>query len=308
MLLLGFAYQLGYVPVSAAAIEAAIELNGAAVEMSRDAFRFGRLAAHDTNALERLIGRETRAAAKAETLEAIVAYRAEHLVAYQDRALADRFKARVAAIAELERGRAAGLHGLAEAVARGYFKLLAYKDEYEVARLYADPAFERALSEQFESRRKLAVHLSPPLLARRDRATGEPRKMRFGAWMFPLMRLLAKGKRLRGTRLDVFAYSAERTLERQMIVDYEALLDEIAARLSPTTHKTAVALAALALDIKGFGHVKRRNYSAAKAREAALLAELRNPPAALEAAEEPHGARRPAMRETASRMLSTELA
>jgi indolepyruvate ferredoxin oxidoreductase len=285
MLLLGFAYQLGHVPVGAAAIEEAIKLNGAAVEMSRDAFRFGRLAAHEESALERLLGRATRAA-KPETLEAIVAYRAEQLVAYQDRALAERFKARVATIAELERSRAAGLHGLAEAVARGYFKLLAYKDEYEVARLYTDPAFERALSEQFETRRKLAVHLAPPLLARRDRATGEPRKMRFGAWMFPLMRLLAKGKSLRGTPFDIFAYSAERKLERQMIVDYEALLDEIAARLSPATHKTAVALAALALDVKGFGHVKGRNYSAVKAREAALLAELRNPsPATLKAAE-----------------------
>jgi indolepyruvate ferredoxin oxidoreductase len=255
------------------------------VEMSRDAFRFGRLAAHDEHALERLIGGAPRAA-KAETLEAIVAYRAEHLLAYQDRALADRFKARVAAIAEVEASRAPGLRGLSEAVARGYFKVLAYKDEYEVARLYADPAFERALSEQFASHRKLAVHLAPPLLARRDRATGEPRKMRFGAWMFPLMRLLAKGKTLRGTPFDVFAYSAERKLERQMIVDYEALVDEIATRLSPATHKTAVALAALALDVKGFGHVKLRNYSAAKAREAALLADLRNPtPAALKAAE-----------------------
>ena len=145
---------------------------------------------------------------------------------------------------------------------------------------------QKALGEQFESRRKLEFHLAPPLLARRDKDTGEPRKMRFGAWMLPVFRLLAKGKRLRGTALDVFGYSAERKLERQMIADYEKLLDEIAERLTPSSHATAVALASLALDIKGFGHIKERNYKAAKARETALLAELRNPsPTALKAAE-----------------------
>ena len=127
----------------------------------------------------------------------------------------------MARIAEVERGKAPGRTGLAEAVARGYHKLLAYKDEYEVARLYASPAFEKALGEQFESRRKLEFHLAPPLLARRDKATGEPRKMRFGAWMLPVFRLLARGKGLRGGAFDIFGYSAERRRERQMIADYE---------------------------------------------------------------------------------------
>ena len=149
----------------------------------------------------------------------------------------------MARIAEIERSKAPGRTGLAEAVARGYHKLLAYKDEYEVARLYASPAFEKALGEQFESRRKLEFHLAPPLLARRDKETGEPRKMRFGAWMLPVFRLLAKGKGLRGGAFDIFGYSAERKLERQMIADYEKLLDEIAERLTPATHRTAVALA-----------------------------------------------------------------
>ena len=172
-------------------------------------------------------------------------------------------------------------------MARGYHKLLAYKDEYEVARLYASPAFEKALGEQFESRRKLEFHLAPPLLARRDKATGEPRKMRFGAWMLPVFRLLARGKRLRGGAFDIFGYSAERRRERQMIADYERLLDEIAERLSPR-HPRARRWRSpsLALDIKGYGHIKERNHKAAKAKEAALLAELRNPsPTALKAAE-----------------------
>jgi len=287
MFMLGFAYQLGHVPIGSEAIEQAIELNGAAVDMSRNAFRFGRLAARDQGAIERLIGPATGAdAPKARTLEGMVAFRAEQLTDFQDAALAGRYRALVARIAEIERSRAPGRGGLAEAVARGYFKLLAYKDEYEVARLYASPAFAAALGEQFESRRKLEFHLAPPLLARRDKETGEPRKMRFGAWMLPVFRLLAKGKRLRGTAFDVFGYSAERKLERQMIADYEKLVDELAERLSAATHGTAVTLASLALDIKGFGHIKLRNYKAAKARETALLAQLRNPsPTVMKAAE-----------------------
>jgi indolepyruvate ferredoxin oxidoreductase len=285
--LLGFAYQLGHVPIGAVAIEQAIELNGAAVEMSKAAFRFGRLAAHDMNTIERMMGPVMPSTIKTPTLEEIVSYRAAWLTGYQDARLADRYRARVAAIAEAERSKVPGRQGLAEAVAKGYFKLLAYKDEYEVARLFADPAFEKALSDQFEARGKLEFHLAPPLLARRDKETGEPRKMKFGRWMLPVFRLLAKGKRLRGTAWDVFGYTHERRLERQMIADYEALLDELIQRLSPATHATAVALSGLPMDIRGFGHIKERNYKVAKTREAVLLAELRSPspPSALKAAE-----------------------
>jgi indolepyruvate ferredoxin oxidoreductase len=286
MFLLGYAYQLGQVPIGSAAIEQAIELNGAAVEMSRNAFRFGRLAAHEPGAVARLMGADTTTPPKPQTLEDIVAFRAEQLAQYQDAALADRYRARVTQVADIERKLAPGRSGLAEAAARSYHKLLAYKDEYEVARLYASPAFEKALGDQFEARRKLEFHLAPPLLARRDKATGEPRKIRFGAWMLPVFRLLAKGKRLRGTAWDVFGYSAERKLERQMIADYEKLLDEIAQRLTPLTHAKAVALASVPLEIKGFGHIKERNYKTAKQRETALLNDLRNPsPTALKAAE-----------------------
>ena len=287
MFILGYAYQLGHVPIGSAEIEQAIELNGAAVEMSRNAFRFGRLAARDPAAITRLVGSAMQSPAPAtQTLESIIAFRADQLTDYQDAVLAERYRTRVARIADAERKQASGRAGLAEAVARGYHKLLAYKDEYEVARLFTSPAFDKALGDQFEGHRKLEFHLAPPLLARRDKATGEPRKMRFGAWMRPAFRLLAKGKRLRGTSFDIFGYSAERKLERQMIADYEKLLDEIVQRLSPTTHAKSVALAALPLDIKGFGHIKERNYKVVKAREKALLADLRNPsPTALRAAE-----------------------
>ncbi len=287
MFMLGYAYQLGHVPIGAQAIEQAIELNGAAVEMSRSAFRFGRLAAHDKTAIDRMLGPAVTSLPKQPSLDDIIAYRTTHLTGHQDATLAERYRAFVARVAEAERKKAPSRSALADAVARGYFKLLSYKDEYEVARLFTGPAFEKALSDQFEARGKLEFHLAPPLLARRDKTTGEPRKMRFGPWMLPVFRLLAKGKALRGTMWDVFGYSAERRLERQMITDYEKLVGEILERLTPDTHATAVALAVLPLDVKGFGHIKERNYKAVKAREAALLAELRNPspPTVLKAAE-----------------------
>jgi indolepyruvate ferredoxin oxidoreductase len=276
--LVGYAYQLGCIPIGADAIEQAIELNGAAVEMSRNAFRFGRLAAHDMSAIERMIGSAARATTPTPfTLAELTSHRASLLIGYQDIALADSYRARIEKVAAAERSKAPGRSGLAEAAARAYYKLLAYKDEYEVARLFTDPEFEKALAGQFDARGKLEFHLAPPLLARRDKTTGEPRKMKFGSWMLPVFRLLAKGKSLRGTAFDVFGYTAERKAERQMIADYEKLLDEISERLTTANHTTAVALATLPLDIKGFGHIKERNHKAVKAREAALLAELRNP-------------------------------
>jgi len=280
MFLVGVAYQLGYVPIPATAIEQAIELNGAGVEMNRQAFRFGRLAAHDRAALDRIAPPKSAAAAQPQrTPEEHVAYRAKHLAAYQNEALAQRYKAMVATLRDLELAKAPGRSGLAEAVAEGYFKLLAYKDEYEVARLFTDGAFAKAVEGQFEGARAMEFHLAPPLLSRffRDKTTGHPRKVRLGPWIMPVFRMLAKMKGLRGGPLDVFGYSAERRMERQMIRDYEALVDEIAARLSPATHAAAVALARLPLEVKGFGHVKLANYEAAKQREAALLGQLRNP-------------------------------
>jgi indolepyruvate ferredoxin oxidoreductase len=277
MFMLGYAYQLGAVPVSAGAIEKAIELNGAAIEMNRNAFRFGRLAAHDLAALDRLV--KPRPEKAPATLAEMIALRANHLTGYQDQALADRYRARVERMAALEKEKAPGRTGLAEAVAQGYFKLLSYKDEYEVARLYTDGRFEKAVTETFDGKLKLQFHLAPLLLSwlGRDKVTGEPRKMTFGAWMLPVFRVLARGKSLRGSWLDVFGYTAERRLERQMIADYEADLDEIERRLTPEAHRAGVALAALPEEVKGFGHVKHRNYEAAMKKREVLLGMLRDP-------------------------------
>ena len=280
MLMLGYSYQLGLVPISAKAIEQAIELNGAAIEMNRRAFRFGRLIAHDAKAVEALLGDKEKDQAKsatAQTLDEIVAIRKAHLTGYQDASLAERYGARIARLTANENAQAPGKKGLAEAAARAYAKLLAYKDEYEVARLFSDGDFQKKLSEQFEGDYKLSFHLAPPLIAPKNKTTGHARKIEFGRWMLPVFTQLAKYKHLRGTKWDVFGYTAERRMERQLIVDYEAALDEIGQRLTASNHAIAVDLASLPEKIRGYGHVKQGNVETVKKREAELLAMLRSP-------------------------------
>jgi indolepyruvate ferredoxin oxidoreductase len=276
MFMLGYAYQLAALPISAEAIETAIEMNGEAVAMNHAAFRWGRRAAVDLAAVEALARPPADAADPAhlmsQSFEEMVSRRVEFLTAYQDAAYADRYRRLVAAAKTAEASQAPGKSGFAEAVARYLFKLMAYKDEYEVARLYSDPAFLRQVRNEVDGDNlRLTFHLAPPLLARRDKTTGEPRKMSFGPWMMHAFGLLAKLKFLRGTALDPFGYTAERRTERQLVHDYEALLDELIARLSPDNHHLAVGLAAIPEKIRGFGPVKMRHLVAAKADEAALL-------------------------------------
>ncbi len=175
---------------------------------------------------------------------------------------------------------------LTEAAARALFKVMAYKDEYEVARLYAETDFAQRVAEQFEGPYELRFHLAPPLLADRDPATGHLKKRVYGPWMLGAFRALARLRRLRGTAFDIFGHTAERRAERRLIAEYEAVLDEIERALSPENHQTAVELARLPLEIRGFGHVKEANLKRVKAREAELLARFRAPsPPALAAAE-----------------------
>src|SRR5690606_11707363 len=178
-------------------------------------------------------------------------------------------------VARAEASRAPGHSGLAEAVARYLFKLMAYKDEYEVARLYTDGSFERQVAEQFEGDYKLEFNFAPPLLAKRDPETGHLKKQAFGPWMMAAFRWLAKARGLRGTALDVFGYSAERRTERGLIGDYEAVLGEIVETLTPENHELAVEIARVPERIRGYGHVKQRHLAEAKADEAALLADYR---------------------------------
>jgi indolepyruvate ferredoxin oxidoreductase len=280
MFMLGYAYQLGTLPISAEAIEKAIEMNGEAIAMNHAAFRWGRRAAVDLAGVEMLARPAADAIDPARRLsgsfDEMVSRRVEFLTAYQDRAYAERYRRRVAAVKAAEASQAPGKSGLAEAVARYLFKLMAYKDEYEVARLYADPAFLRQVRNEVDGDNlRLTFHLAPPLLARRDKTTGEPRKMSFGPWMMNVFGWLAKLKFLRGGALDPFGYTAERRTERGLIRDYESLLDELVARLTPENHRLAVGLAAIPEKIRGFGPVKMRHLAAAKADEAALLEQFR---------------------------------
>jgi indolepyruvate ferredoxin oxidoreductase len=278
MFMLGFAYQRGLVPVSAHAIEQAIELNGAAVKMNQAAFLWGRRMAVDPATVERMIApREAVAPARiSESLDEMIQRRVEFLAAYQDAAYAQKYAALVERVRKEEQHKARGLSGLSEAVARYYFKLLAYKDEYEVARLYADPAFLEKVKAQFEGDYRLHFHLAPPLLAKRN-DKGELVKREYGAWMFGAFKLLAKLRFLRGTALDVFGYSEERRTERRLIADYEKTVDQLLAQLTPDNHGLAMQIASIPEDIRGFGHVKARHLAAARQKQAKLLEAWRAP-------------------------------
>jgi indolepyruvate ferredoxin oxidoreductase len=291
MFMVGYAFQLGAIPLSAAAIEQAIALNGEAVAMNRAAFHWGRRAVVDRAAVENLAKPATAIASDArrlsESFEETVERRVRFLTAYQNAAYAARYRALVGKVKAAEAARAPGHCELTETVARYLFKLMAYKDEYEVARLYTDGAFLKQVETEFDGDHlRFEFHLAPPLLARRDKTTGLPRKMSFGPWLLPVFRLLAKFKGLRGTPLDPFGRSVERRTERKLIGDYEAMLDEVLAGLTPDNHHIAVGLAAIPEKIRGFGHVKQQHLTAAKADEAALLEQFRTgAPVLLKAAE-----------------------
>jgi indolepyruvate ferredoxin oxidoreductase len=280
LFMVGFAYQEGLLPVSAAAIERAIEINRVAVGMNQSAFRWGRRAALDLAAVEAAAKptavSETRLS---QTLDELIERRVAHLTDYQDAAYAARYQKLV------ERVRAAdaalGGSALSEAIARYYAKLLAYKDEYEVARLYTDGAFMAEIDRRFAGTPKLALHLAPPLLAQRDLATGHLKKRAYGPWIFTALKYLARMRSLRGRWLDPFGHSAERRAERRLIADYERTVEELLARLSAENYGLAVEIAQIPEQIRGYGHVKQRHLAVAKRREAELLAAFRAPPAGL---------------------------
>ena len=286
MFVLGYAYQSGYVPVSSDAIRRAIELNGEAVTMNLAAFDWGRAALADPSAVKASLGREGAATpASEQSLEELVARRAAFLTSYQNVAYAARYKRFVAQIVDAEAKRTPNAAGLAKAVARNLFKLMAYKDEYEVARLYTDGSFQRQVAEAFEGDLRFEFHLAPPLLARKDPITGEARKMSFGPWMMKAYRVLAAMRFLRGSKLDIFRYSNDRREERALILEYEALCGELIAGLTPANHETALALAALPEKIRGYGHIKTRHLAAVRPERQRLLDLWRAPPAQLRAAE-----------------------
>jgi indolepyruvate ferredoxin oxidoreductase len=278
LFMLGYAFQKGLLPLGLAAIERAIELNGVAIEANKHTFHWGRLAAHDHAKLERFVHPPHPAQIPpAQGLAALVERRAAFLTQYQNKAYARHYRDFVARVAEAEKARVKGHGEFAEAVARGLFKLMAYKDEYEVARLYTDGAFADKLKREFDGRIRLEFHLAPPVMAKRDPLTGHLVKRSFGPWMLHAFALLKHFRFLRGTSLDPFGRTAERKMERRLIAEYEIALTEIIAGLTPENHVLAVEIASLPERIRGYGHVKERAVAEAKTRETALLAAFRAP-------------------------------
>jgi indolepyruvate ferredoxin oxidoreductase len=280
MIMIGYCYQMGALPLSVESIEKAIELNGEEVEMNLAAFRYGRRAAADPAAIEALMKPAPEAINDSlkisQSFAETVDRRAAFLTDYQNAAYARRYRNWVERVRTVEADKARGQCGLAEAVARYLFKLMAYKDEYEVARLYSETSFLDRVRSTFDGDKlRFEFHLAPPLLARRDPQTGEPRKMSFGPWVLRAFAVLAKLKFLRGTAFDPFGYSAERQTERHLISEYEQLLGDLCEHLTPANHRIAVELAMIPEKIRGFGPVKQRHLAAAKAEEAALLERFR---------------------------------
>ncbi len=276
MFMLGYCWQKGWVPLGRAALERAIELNGVAVEFNLKSFLWGRRAAFDSERVRRIaIPAEVIPIDQhfSRSLDELIERRAGFLAEYQDAAYAARYRALVETTrkAELEK---ADSTKLADAVARYYAKLLAYKDEYEVARLHADPEFRKSIAEQFEGDYRLVYHLAPPLLARRDPRTGEPKKMRFGSWTVGLFRALALMKGLRGTWLDPFGWTEERRTERALIGEYERTVERLLAGLTRENHATAIEIASLPEHVRGFGHIKAKSVATARKRCQELLAQF----------------------------------
>jgi indolepyruvate ferredoxin oxidoreductase len=278
MIMLGYAWQKGWVPLSEAAIHKAIQLNAVAVEFNLQAFRWGRMAAHDLAAVEKLVrAHDTEAHViefkRAPTLDAIITRRVEYLTAYQDANYAGQYRDFVEQVRAAESKVVDGHKPLrlTEAVARYLFKLMAYKDEYEVARLHTDRAFMEKIEGMFEGDYKIKFHLAPPLLARRDKK-GHLVKQEFGPWMMSAFRVLAKLKGLRGTALDVFGYTAERKMERALPAMYRETILLLLPHLTAENLSLLVSIAAIPEGIRGYGHVKERHLKAAREKEAELLA------------------------------------
>lgn len=271
VMMLGAAWQLGLVPVTSQALLRAIELNGVAIEQNKQAFAGGRLAAADGNFVLSLLG----AAIKEETLEDVIKRRADFLGAYQNAAYARRYTTLVDRVRSIEHRRLPGSSALTTAVAKSLFKLMAYKDEYEVARLHMETGFLDRLREEFEGDFSIKYHLAPPILSSGKDARGRPLKRQFGPWIQPAFRALARLKFLRGTAFDIFGYTRERRMERGLIDWYEALVSELLPRLAAETIDASAKIAGLPMEIRGYGPVKETAAKDVKAEIARLRNEVK---------------------------------
>jgi indolepyruvate ferredoxin oxidoreductase len=268
MFLIGHAWQQGLIPVSEAALMQAIALNGVTIEANKRAFAFGQVVAAGGSLASKP---QAPVSMRPEDWPALVERRAVDLVGYQNVAYAAKYRAFVERCAMAEQKVVSGDLLLTKTVANNLFKLMAYKDEYEVARLYRSPEFVAALKQQFEGDFTLRFHLAPPSLAKPKAGGVPPRKLAFGSWMMSFFALLTRLKILRGTALDPFGYTEERRMERRLVDDYRMLVEHLLARLSPATLGPAVRLAALPEKIRGYGHVKTASVEMVKREEQLLL-------------------------------------
>jgi indolepyruvate ferredoxin oxidoreductase len=274
-MMLGFAWQKGWIPLGRESMMRAIELNGVAIDNNKAAFEWGRRAAHDWASVEKLLApAQVIEFKKRESLETMVARRREFLTAYQDRAYADAYASFVERVRQAESP--LGKTTLSEAVARYLFKLMAYKDEYEVARLHTETGFREKIDAMFEGDYKVNYHLAPPLTARRNEK-GELQKKKYGPGMHLAFRLLATFRGLRGTPFDIFGRTHERRTERALIEEYRASIEQVLAALNGDNHAQAVEIARVPEQIKGFGHVKDRNLAAARVQWARLMDQWKAP-------------------------------
>ncbi|MBL4906641.1 MAG: indolepyruvate ferredoxin oxidoreductase family protein, partial [Sneathiella sp.] len=278
LFLLGFAFQKGTVPLSLASIEQAIELNGVAVQSNKKSFAWGRKAAADQTLVTEIALPDAPVSfeRKLETLDEMIQRRKAFLTDYQNTRYAKRYANLVNVVRDAESKLGTGSEFLSTAVARYFFKLMAYKDEYEVARLYTDGAFDKKVADQFEGDFKLKFHLAPPILAKKDAETGHLKKQEYGPWMMKSFRVLAKFKFLRGTSLDPFGRTDERKEEVFLIKEYEETLSDILGTLTTENLSLAVEIAEIPENIRGFGHVKARHLDAAKAARESLFNSYKN--------------------------------
>ena len=278
VLLLGFAWQQGLVPLRESSILRAIELNGVAVEQNKQAFASGRQAAGDPEGLRTLLAGISNGDEPVRDLEAIINLRVAELGKYQNETYAGRYEQAVREVARIESECIdTPARPVTESVARNYFRLLAYKDEYEVARLHSSTSFLNKLRNQLSGDYRIQLHLSPPLLARTDPDNGRPQKIIFGEWVVPWLKVLARFRFLRGTWLDPFSYGKERRAERQLIADYEETMETIVRQMNVANHSLAIELASWPKDIRGFGPVKAAAIARAAKRREELLGEWRQP-------------------------------
>jgi indolepyruvate ferredoxin oxidoreductase len=273
LFMLGYAWQKGLVPLSEAALLRAIELNGVAVASNKKSFLWGRRAAVDIKRVEKVATPSQAIVVQMpQSLDAIINKRVDFLTGYQDSAYAGVYEELVSRVRAAETGKGLG-NKLSTAVAKYYFKLMAYKDEYEVARLYTDGRFVEQLKSQFEGDFTLKFNMAPPLFAKKD-AKGRLVKAEFGSWMWSALKVLARLKGLRGGAFDVFGYTAERKMERALVGEYRQMVESLLPGLDAGNHASAIELANLPEQIRGFGHVKERNVEAFRSKKAELLASL----------------------------------